>query len=510
MRSHRRRARPSPYSLYIVVLVCALLGALGHGLIATLLAGGIYPHGLLVFGPAALALGALAAVRFGTWQGPVSFSAADVALLLTAPIATAELVRPKLDHGLLTGACAGALVGALLVLLVAGGPAALGLTRSLSAVVGLAGAGAAATASSWLVQSCGRSRRWVARGSPIAVAFAGALVAVAAGAQAAIGAWAGPWGWALAPVAGTAMWPLATALLLACSAALVLWARARAGSASIETFLVRAGTRSALTASAFTLDYRGAALAYRAARPAGPRARDLGIPLPAWPRAAVAWRDLTGLVREPARVGWAGLVGAGTTLLALSHPGSVAIAGVVAAGAYVAAALLCEPLRVDVDDPDRSAVLLSWPFPRVLLAHCLVPVALLSAVATGTIAAAFMTGMVGIGALALIPTLVAPLAAVAVLAAALASRRGGRIDQDLLTRLLVTDPSNPASAAIAVLALAPWLILTLGTVGAPVAILGHAVAAHRPIAGAGVAAAAIAVATVVALSRLARQTTTSG
>ena len=39
--AHRRRARPSPYSLYMVVLVCAMLGALGHGLVTTLLAGGI-------------------------------------------------------------------------------------------------------------------------------------------------------------------------------------------------------------------------------------------------------------------------------------------------------------------------------------------------------------------------------------------------------------------------------------------------------------------------------------
>jgi hypothetical protein len=151
---------------------------------------------------------------------------------------------------------------------------------------------------------------------------------------------------------------------------------------------------------------------------------------------------------------------------------------------------------------------LSWPVARVLLAHCLVPVAVLWGVAGATIAAGVAAGVAGPGALLLIGTVVAPLAAAAVLAAALASRRGGRIDQDLLTRLLVTDPSNPASAAIAVLALAPWLILTLGTVGAPVAILGHAVAAHRPVAGAGITAAGIAAAAAVALARVARRTTT--
>jgi hypothetical protein len=153
-------------------------------------------------------------------------------------------------------------------------------------------------------------------------------------------------------------------------------------------------------------------------------------------------------------------------------------------------------------------VLLSWPFSRVLLAHCLVPVIVLWAIAAATIAVAVAAGAVGVGALLLIATVVAPLAAAAVLAAALASRRGGRIDENLLTRLLVTDPSNPASAAVAILTLAPWLILTLVTVGAPVAILGHAAAAHRPVVGAAIAAAAIATAAAVALSRIARQTTT--
>jgi hypothetical protein len=510
IRAHRRRNRPSLYSLYMLVLVCALLGALGHGVIATLLAGGIAGHGLLVFGPAALLLMALAAARFGTWQGPVSFSAADVALLLTAPVATAALVRPRLDHGLVTGACAGAAVGAVLVLLVAGGPAELGVTRAICTVAGIGALGAAAAASAWLVQSARRSTRWVGRGSPVVVVLAAALAAVAASVDSAVGAWSGPWGWALAPLTGISAWPVATGLLGAGTAALVVWARARAGSASIETFLVRAGTRSALTASAFTLDYRGAALAYRSAQPGSGFGRAPRLPLPASPRAAVAWRDATGLVRRPARIGWAGLVGAGATLLALAHPGNVVIAGVVAAAAYVAATLLCEPLRIDVDDPDRSAVLLSWPLGRVLFAHCLVPVVVLGSVAAATICAAVAAGAAGPGALLLIATALVPLVSTAVLAAALAARRGGRIDQDLLTRLLGTDPSNPASGAIAVLMLAPWLILTLVAIGAPVAILGHAVAGHRGVAGAGVAATVIAAGAAVALSAVARRSSADG
>jgi hypothetical protein len=303
-----------------------------------------------------------------------------------------------------------------------------------------------------------------------------------------------------------AAWPVATALLLIVCAGLVAWARGRAGAASLETFLVRAGTRSALSASAFTLDYRGAALAYRAAQPGSARfGGGVRVPVPAWPRAALAWRDLTALTREPARLAWAALVGAGATLLALDHPGNVAIAGLVAGCAYAAATLLCEPLRIDVDHPDRSRVLLSWPFARVLVGHCLVPACALWTIVAAAIAGGVAAGLAGPGALLLIPTLAVALVAVAVLAVALASRRGGRIDLSLLSRLLTTDPSNPASAMIAVLLVAPWLILTLVAIGAPVAILGHAVAGSGAVVGAGVAATAIAVGTAAGLAVIARR-----
>lgn len=68
-RAHRRRARPSLYSVYMTVLVCVVAGALGHGIVTGLLAGGISVHALLVFGPAVLALGLLGAARFGTGRG---------------------------------------------------------------------------------------------------------------------------------------------------------------------------------------------------------------------------------------------------------------------------------------------------------------------------------------------------------------------------------------------------------------------------------------------------------
>jgi hypothetical protein len=77
----------------------------------------------------------------------------------------------------------------------------------------------------------------------------------------------------------------------------------------------------------------------------------------------------------------------------------------------------------------------------------------------------------------------------------------------LLSRILTTDPSNPASGAIAVLLVAPWLIGTLATVGASIAILGQAAAHHRPLLGVGVAAFAITGAAAAALLAAARRAT---
>ncbi len=280
IRTRRRRARPSLYSVYLTILVCAVLGALGNGIVTSLLAGGISVHALLVFGPALLALGLLAAARFGTWQGPVSFSAADVAVLLMAPIATADLVGPKLDRALLTGALAGAALGAITVLLISGGPAGVGAVRSTCTAVGVAGLGVLAVSASWLVQSSRAAAGRIRRLSPAIVLIAAAVVVAGAAWWNSIGAFSGPWGWAVAPLAGVPGWPIMTALTVGAAVGVALWARVRAGAATLELFDVRAGTRSALTASTFTLDYRGAALARRAAQPAG-AARGVRLPVPA-------------------------------------------------------------------------------------------------------------------------------------------------------------------------------------------------------------------------------------
>ena len=387
LRSRRTRFRPTAYQVYATLLLGAIAGVLGANAVSQAIGGSLTEHKLLVFGPAVLILVLLSALRFGTWQGPVGFSTADVSFLLTAPIAIAALVRPKLDHGLWIGAAAGAAIAGVAILLTAGGGGSFGLLRALGAVAAVTAFAVLAVAASWIVESSRRTSGLVRRASPAVLVAGAALLAVSATPLGrSIGVWSGPWGWAIAPLAGTSGWPAALALILLTATTATLLARRRAGAAGAEVFLVRAETRSGLTASAFSLDYRGAALTYRSALPAR-IARRARVPRPRHPQRAVLWRDALALVREPARLGWAALLAAAATTEALTHPGQAAPAAIAALLLYGAASLLCEPLRIDVDAPDTSALLLSWPFARVLVAHCLLPGLVLFGLTAVTIAA---------------------------------------------------------------------------------------------------------------------------
>jgi hypothetical protein len=480
LRAHRRRFRPSAYELYTTVVVGAIAGALGHGVLGTLVGGGLSIHSAAVFGPAVLLLVLLAAARFGSWQGPVSLSGADVALLLMAPIASEELVRPKLDHAMLTGAAVGAAIGVLVSFVIAGGPAGLGFARVIGSVVGLGSLALLATAGSWLVQSSRRAPPLVRRASPAIAAAALAVVALDATVGRAVGIWSGPWGWALAPIVRQHAWPVATTALMIAASGLTVCARRRAGSSSVESYLTRAGTRAALIAGVSLLDYRSAALTYRSAQ-AQISSRQIAIPShlrpviprPRQARWAILWRDAVAIGRNPSRFVWAATLAAAATLEALTHPGRLLPACVAATGIYFAAALLIEPLRADVDDPDRSTLLLSWAFARVLRAHCVLPLVTLAATTAATIAIAVMAGLASPILMLVIPTLLLPLLGVAVFASAWAARRGGRIGGSLLGQVMSTDPSNPGSVVIVALLLAPWLILTVAILGGVITLIGH-------------------------------------
>lgn len=509
---HRRRRRPSLFTIYVAVLTVAIVGVLGESVLAAIVGGGLAQHSVSQFGPAALALLLLAGARFGVWQGPVSFRVPDVVLVLLAPLSIVSLVRSRLDHALLVATATGAGVGAAVALLAAGGVSALGPARAVAVALGLAAIGALAIALSWLVEASAETTRTVARAGPLLVALALAPLAAAAGhVGAALVAWSGPWGWAIQPFTGRTGWPAATVLLVTLAVVAVRAARRRSATATAIVFLGRAEIRTGMATAAFVLDYRGVALHRRGAGGrGGPGARLAGfslgaltLPRPRWARLAIPWRDALTALRSPARAGAAALIIAAAVTEAATHPGRGLPAAVSAVALYAAAALLCEPLRDEVDHPDRGAVLLSRRFASLLLGHCVVPLAILVASGAVTVGVLVAAGVAGPLLLLTIPTLLLAGTAVAVFGAALATRRGGRLDGDAMGRLAIVDPSSPAFGAALAVALAPWLLVSGGVLTAAIALLGRAVTHHDRVVTAGAGVTLLALVAAIVLLRLA-------
>lgn len=481
--------------MYTVVLCAAIFGVLGERVLQAIVGGGLAQRSVVQFGPAALALLLLSALRFGVWQGPVSFRVPDVILVLLAPLSIAQLVRTRLDHALAVAAATGAGVGAAVALLAAGGVPALGAARAVAVALSVAALGALAIAASWLVEVSPGLARAIGGAGPLLVGAALVpLVGATGKVGAAVAAWSGPWGWTTQPFTGRPGWPAATALLLVCAAGTVVAARRRVAGARAVVFLRRAEVRTGMATAAFVLDYRGVALHRRGAGVADAGrarrlwARLLVVPRPRSARLAIPWRDAVAGVRAPARSGAAGLITAACITEAVTHPGRGLPAAVCALGFYAAAALACEPLRDEVDHPDRGVVLLSRRFGALLLSHCVVPFLVVFVSGAVTIAVLFAAGVAGPLVLLTIPTLLMAGSWLAVLGAALATRRGGRIDGDTMGRMAIVDPSSPAFGAAVIVVLAPWLLVTGGLVTLAVALLGRAVVHGNGViqAGAGV------------------------
>jgi hypothetical protein len=503
------------FTVYVVVLCAAVFGVLGESVLNAIVGGGLAERSVVQFGPAALALLLLSAARFGVWQGPVSFRVPDVMIVLLAPLSIASLVRTRLDHALAVAVATGACLGASVALLAAGGVSALGPARAVAVAVGVAALFALGVALSWLVECSAGLARSVASAGPLLVVGALApLVAAAGRVGAAVAAWSGPWGWVTQPFTGRTGWPAATALLLLLAAAAVVAARRRVRDARAVVFLERAEVRTGMATAGFVLDYRGVAQHRRGAgRGAagsggvggvrGRASRRLRIPRPRSPRLAIPWRDaLTGL-RAPARSGAAALVTAACIVEAVTHPGRGLPAAVCAVGFYAAAALVSEPLRDEVDHPDRGAVLLSRRFGSLLLSHCVVPFAVLFISGAVTTIVLWGVGTVQPLVLLTIPTLLPAAAWLAVLGAALATRRGGRIDGDAMGRMAIVDPSSPAFGAAVIVVLAPWLLVTGLILTLAVALLGRAVVHHDKLIAAGTDLTALTVIAALVLLRMA-------
>jgi hypothetical protein len=485
---------------YVSLLAAGIAGAIAWGLVGTFLVNLARTY-LLVWGLPVMFLLLLAALRYCTWQGFVSFSEPDCYFLLTAPVSRSDLIWSRLRRATLVMGLAGALVGAVDALVargLSGGAARL----ALQMVAGFA-FGVTVLAGGWHVQRSPGISRWVLRLSVPALGAA-ALLGLAAregGTVGRIALWSGPWGWALLPSAAR-IWPEAVAgVLLLCALAFagLVSLRGTAGGCTLERFRLRAGTRSRVTAALTSYDVRSVRLARRDSKGAPAWRWSPRLPLPKNPSLAVAWRGSLALLRSPGRLAWSLVLAVTGALLLAGRPGLPAQAWLGSLAFYLAASSLLEPLRLEVDRPIVSQVLLPFEYGRLLWLHCLLPTAILAATAVASACVGWAVGYVTVGALGLVVVLAVPVAAAVVLAAALSARRGGKIPMQLI---LMTGTDNTGLSVFGILAwMGAWAIASVTLVAGAAGLLAKA-ASSAGAQNAVVTAAATFAVLAVLLQRL--------
>ncbi|MFI0818933.1 DUF6297 family protein [Streptomyces sp. NPDC021098] len=347
--------------------------------------------------PTVVALVVLLMARGAVWRGPVLLDLPTVSWLLPAPLSRAPLLLPRLMTSALVAGAVGAFAGGVLGFLVyaAGAPSwpavtAAGAWAGATAVLTGTAAGAVVERRDRLMARQG-ARIFGAAGAVLALLAAVAAVSVVRGRHGspldAVFLWSGPWGWAAQPLVAAAGEPVpgwAVGALLSAVFVLValLCARREAAGISQAALRLRATVASQLGASLFALDLRQAKAGLPSLRERGSRPV-LRLPMPRHRPLVIPWRDATGLLRTPGRLGWAagwtatavGLTAAAPVLRDRSQ--AVAAVGALAAG-YLAAAQLTEPARRESDDVRRSANL-PYPARSLALWHALVPGLLLLA-----------------------------------------------------------------------------------------------------------------------------------
>jgi hypothetical protein len=490
VRAWWRVKRPGPTvgarldALYMVAITTGIFGALLYGTASSALSQVITPDAIAEWGPAILLVALALMARWGTWQGPVVFAEPDVGFLLAAPLSRRALAARPFARAAAWGAVGGALVAA--IALVGLGGRGRGVTGGevCGLVAGLALVAALGVAAAGHVQCSARASRLAAIALPLSVAVGAALVLAARSSSAARDAilWSGPWGWALQPVTGgTAAAVGGLAALCVVVAAALAGAARGFGDCPTERHIVRAEASTGVRASAWAFDARTARLALQ--RAGGPRTRRFGVGMRAPRRAslAIAWRDVISSLRAPGRTLGAAAIAAAAAALVVGAGRHPAVDAIAAFGTYVAAAVALEPLRLEVDQPSTSQVLLRRPFGRVLLAHEAVPVAVVAAgAAIGAIATAVAGDAAGNpGAMALVAVAVVP---AVVGCAALSSRHGGRVPISVLAAGTAGDPTGGGGTVIAWILRWPAAAAVLG--GLPLIVVARtsAVASALPFA----------------------------
>ncbi|MEU5125861.1 hypothetical protein [Streptomyces mobaraensis] len=408
----RRRRRDGVVTLYGVALTAVVwvpaLIAVARAVNAASPQGAPAERVLAALPVTVPALGAAAfhaLVRSAAWRGPVLVDLPTVRWALPLPVDRGRLLLPRFARAAGLAAAVGAAAGAVLGL-----PAG-----TLSPGSGTAGRAWAAAAGAWsgaavalTAAGCGALvERYDGRGQGRsesrrsrvvgAVASAAVLAGLALAVVAAVDRdaspwtgrvllWSGPWGWPAQPlvaaVGGPAPgWPAALALSVV-STAVVLVAGARAVPAIPASALrARATVAERMTASVFSLELRQARLATRGGRSATRSRPVLRLPVPRRRWLLVPWRDATGLLRAPARPVRALVRLAAAVALTALAPAArttprVVLAVLALTAAYLSAAHLVEPARLDSDDL-RRRVQLPYSSGALALWHAVVPAALL-------------------------------------------------------------------------------------------------------------------------------------
>jgi hypothetical protein len=482
--------------IYIAVLVTLILTSLVYNAAHSALAQVISPIEVARWGPSLVLLALLTAAHWGTVQGPVVFSVADLGhLVLGSPLPRRALVAAPLARALAAAAVSGAAVAGIVVVGLSGRGHTVGAARVIDVVGGVALVGILATVAAFAVSIDRRGERVLRLLTPPALlaAAALALVGVLAGRTGRqIDLWSGPWGWALAAGAGSsaARYLAATAGLAVAAtlATVVVWQRR--GSGEAERYLRRSEGHARLQASLTNLNARTArrdlaAVGRRSGRRRAGDLRRLRDRLVRWRTrtrsgsapaggvvSALIWRDALALVERPAIVIQMLMAGVAGTALALLDLGR--ILGVAAGGVllYLAANRLLEPLRIENDAPRRSRLFLASRPGRAYVAHTIIPVVLVTGVIALTAAALALAGALhGRDSTAAIDLVIAGPAIVG--CAAMSARRGGRLPQEVLMVAMSSDPSGGGAVLLA------WVLVWPAAAAALVALpLGSAGTAH--------------------------------
>ena len=468
-RSWVARAQTLYVTAFTVAVLVGLFWSLSRRVGSLLLDVAGFYH--FAWGAPAILLVFIAAFRYSTVQGFVSFSEADCLYLLPAPLRRRDLIRPRLQAAALLLGVTGALIG---VLAVAGSAGAHSGARIGEAALAGFALGVLVVAGSWHVQRLRWVTVWVLRLTLPALGLVVLLGFAEGGGRAArfAGLWSGPWGWGILPLAsespryGIAGLGLLWLLAIAGAVSLVR----TSGVCSVENFRVRARTRSQVVASLYAFDYRSVGQAGKPAKTLTWQAR-VRPPLPRRPILVVPWHSAVALLRSPVRMGWGVmLAGAGMVLLALQPTRQGAVwAGAVAL--YLAATSLLEPLRLEVDTPGTAKVLLPWRFEKVLWLHCLLPVSIMIVAGLVSVAGAFALGYLTATGAATVAILAIPLSFVVILAAALSARRGGRVSNNLVN--MAAMDTTGFTWFFVLLQLAVWAILALAVAGLIIVGLGR-------------------------------------